>query len=171
MTPRRPHTHGAPGRRGLTMIEAVISLIVISVLGLAALRAFSAATLTRALAHDRARGVALAHDLLAEVAAAPYGEPMAKASELDERLTLATVGDYHGWSASPPVALDGAALAPGLWRREVTVQQVELDGVTPAAAATGVVRVSVRVLKGDRLVATAQALRTAAWGRAAGAGP
>lgn len=159
---RRPHRD-----RGLTMIEAVISLVVISVLGVAALRAFSASALTRGLALERARGVALANDLLAEITAAPYGEPpQTKPEEVADRTGFATVGQYNGWESSPPVARDGAPLAPAPWRRFVTVQPVQLDGVTPAAAATGVVRISVRVFKGDRLVASEEALRSAAWDQA-----
>lgn len=173
MTRRAPQNrpHGPLHHRGLTMIETVISLIVISVLGVAALRAFSAATLTRALAHDRARGVALAHDLLAEIAAAPYGEPPeTKPENVSDRIAFASVGDYNGWEAMPPVARDGAPVAPAPWRRFVTVQPVQLDGATPAAAATGVVRISVRVFKGTRLIATEQTLRTAAWDAIAAGG-
>jgi type II secretory pathway pseudopilin PulG len=203
------------GHRGLTMIEAVVSLVIIATLGAAALRALSAAALTRALAHDRARGVALARDLLEEALAAPYGEPAppidgeageegaegeggvsqlqgaetffggllsAKAGAWtptastssttsttlsgegdQDRLAFDTVGDYDGWSSSPPIAPDGAPLAPAPWRREVTVRQVELDGATTAATASRLLRVTVRVFKGDRLVAEEEALRSAAW--------
>lgn len=157
--------------RGLTMIETVISLVIIASLGVASLRAFSAATLSRALAQDRARGVALARDLMAEIKAAPYGEPPQAASAAGDRLAFDTVGDYHGWSASPPLRPDGAQLAPAPWRREVTVRQVELDGVTAAAAATGLLRITVRVLKGDRPVAIEDSLRTAAWDAVIGGGP
>lgn len=157
--------------RGLTMIETVISLIIVASLGVAALRAFSAATLSRALAQDRARGVALARDLMQEVAAAPYGEPPATPNAAENRLAFDTVGDYHGWSASPPLRSDGTPVAAVPWRREVIVRPVELDGATAAAAASGLLRITVRVLKAERLVATEVGLRSAAWDPAIGGGP
>src|SRR5690606_13061780 len=104
------------------------------------------------LAHDRARGVALARDLLDEAAAAPYGEPAAAADD-GNRLSFTIVGHYHGWSASPPVAPDGSPIASGAWRREIQVRQVGLDGTTAAAGATGLLRITALVYKGDRLVA------------------
>lgn len=162
----------ARGRhRGLTMIEAVVSLVIISVLGVAALRAFSAATVSRAMAQDRARGVALAGELLGEITALPYGDPTTPAAEQPNRSTFTTVGHYDGWSASPPIARNGTILAPAVWRREATVMQVELDGVTETAAATGMVRIIVRVFKGDRLVATQEALRSSAWDTVSGGAP
>lgn len=159
------------GHHGLTLIEAVVSLVIISVMGVAALRALSAATLSRALAGDRARGVILAEDLMQEILAAPYGvPPNGEIVHPETRLTFDDIGDYHAWSSSPPTAPDGKALAPAGWRREVSVKTVQPADPAAEAAGTGLARIRVRVYKGDSLVASAQALRAEAWDTAVAEG-
>ncbi|MFG0284594.1 MAG: prepilin-type N-terminal cleavage/methylation domain-containing protein [Phycisphaerales bacterium JB039] len=157
--------------RGLTLIETVASLAIISVLGLAALRALGAAALSRALAEDRARAATLAHDLLEEILAKPYGLPPAVAPTDPTRLAFDDIGDYHGWSASPPVAPDGATLAPAPWRREATVQPVQTSDPAALQAGSRLAVITVRIFKGERLMETRTAMRSAAWDVATGAAP
>jgi hypothetical protein len=136
------------------------------------MRTLAAATLSRGLAQDRARGVALSTDLLQEILAAPFAAVPAVVTPSPDRSTFDDIGDYYGWSASPPQRPDGAPIAPASWRREVTLTSVNPANPQAAQAGSNLVRVTVRVWKGTRLVATADALRSAAWDTAIeGGGP
>ena len=126
------HT-GAPSsrRRGLTLVEAVVSVAIVGVMLTAALYALGGVAKARRVQIDDREGRNLAQQLLSEILQAAYTDPEFPESlgfglEPDEswhtRADFDDVDDYAFWKASPPQAKDGAAL-PGYegWRRAARV--------------------------------------------------
>lgn len=162
----------SPSRRGFTLVEAVTASIIVGILAGATLSAVSAAGKTWKLTGDRARARQLAGDLLAEVCAQSYAHPGATTLGLDpgelngaDRSAFDDVDDYAGLMESPPKDRYGADIAGTAgWTRTTDVQWVsQADLTTPQASETSVKLVTVKVLKGDRVLAKACAIRTAAW--------
>jgi len=118
----------AISRRGLSMIEVVISTALISVVLVGALNAVGQSAKTSEATHTSAMSAWLADDLMAEMMAAPaaFTGVMARGPESDEvgrsRSVFDDLSDYHGWTASPPQQMDGAVI-PGTtgWTRSANV--------------------------------------------------
>jgi type II secretory pathway pseudopilin PulG len=166
----RPWTASTSGYgAGFTVIEAVISTIIVAIMLVAALGTVGASRLVQQETSLADRGRLLAESLLAEIMQQQYqdpNEPVVFGSEADEatatRVDFDDVDDYHGWSAGPPVAKDGTALtiAPG-WTRNVAV--VWVDPQNPATIETtesGVKRITVTARCNNVTHATLVALRT-----------
>ncbi len=151
-----------------TIVEAVISTIIVAVMFVAALNTVGASRLTQHRASLVSRGQLLAEALLAEILRQSYQEPAdtpvfgREAGELaTSRTNYDDVDDYHGWSATPPTAKDGTTLANSTgWQQTVTVEWV--DPVVPtqtAATESGVKRITVTVAYNAVPQATLVALR------------
>lgn len=165
--------HGTPGRRAFTLIEAALSVLIVGIMLTAALRTLSATRRADALFASRARGLALAEDLMAEILEHPYEDPGGLSFGLEtgevatDRTTFDDVDDYHGWTSSPPVSRDGDPIdgATG-FTRSVTVERVRRsDPSLTVASDRGVKRITVTVLRGEAQVARLTAWRTRAWAR------
>lgn len=140
-------------RGGFTLVEAMFSMLIVSVMTVAVLNTLgSAATADRVHAAERRRP-ALAMELMAEVLATSYvdGSDPVFGPETGEagtsRADFDDVDDYHGWSSSPPEQRDGTAIS-GLtgWTRAVTVQYVSpTDVETTVGANQGLKRITVTV--------------------------
>ncbi len=135
-TVRRGCAHGldadAHRRRGLTLIEAAISVILVATLLVGAVGVMGSVARARQLQGARCRRVALAQALMAEVCQAHYVDPDFGSNfgtEFGEwggtRADFDDVDDYAGWSASPPQTKDGTDLAGyDGWTRQVAVHYV-----------------------------------------------
>ena len=167
-----PSSRTAPKRRsGLTMVEVVVSMVIVAVLLAAALNTVGAVAMSRRTVTDRARAGGLAEDLMAEILDQAYEDPQSAPGtiglEADEvangnRALWDDVDDYNGWSASPPQQKAGTIIA-GFeeWTRRVSVARVQLVNPTQTAGSdTGVKRITVTVLHGDKEAARLVALRT-----------
>jgi len=131
---RRPNRASA-----FTLIEAIISTIIVAVMFVAALNTVGAARLTQYQASLVSRGRLLAEALLSEILRQAYrdpdGTPVFGREANESSATRATwddVDDYDQLSETPPVAQDGTVLtiATG-WRRTTQVEWV--DPANPAA--------------------------------------
>jgi len=159
----------AAARRGFTMAEAAVAMVIVSVLLVAALRAVSASALTQYKAAERATGLALARGLMAEIVALYYQEPSgtpAFGRETGETATNRSnyddVDDYNGWNQSPPQDKGGAVI-PGLtgWTQIVSVAWVQWNDTTVTSSTeTGVKRITVTIQHNSRTVATLTGIRT-----------
>lgn len=139
-------------RRGLTLVEAVISIAIVGVMLVAALNTLGATVRARQLQGRWSQGAALAPQLMAEILQASYEEPQAGSFTLDDgegglleiptplppltpqfgpefgeddgtRVNFNDVDDYEGWQGKPPQAKDGTPLdGYAEWQREVWVQ-------------------------------------------------
>lgn len=159
------------GRRGLTLVEMVISIAIVGVMLVAALNTVGAAKLGAQTTGDHAKGTLLAQQLMAEILRQSYEEQVdtvAFGREMSEssmsRANFDDVDDYDGWSASPPQYLDGSVI-PDLagWGRQVSVTWGDPSNLKQAAVVeTDVKLITVTVTHDDRVVGSLNAIRTAA---------
>ncbi len=135
-----------------TLVEAVISTVVVAVMFAVALQTVGASRITQQKASLVSQGQTLAESLLAEILQQNYQEPGStyvfgrEAGESDTiRTAYDDVDDYQGWTESPPVAKDGTALPNSAnWRRTVTVEWVHpLDPQQVQGSESGAKRITV----------------------------
>lgn len=159
-------------RAGFSLVEVIISVIIIAGLMVAVLNTVGATAVTRTLDADRAKGQALAYDLLDEVLQADYEDAVAGIGSFGvgadeagaDRSLFDDVDDYDGWESTPPMQKDGSAI-DGFdgWTRRVDVVWCEPSAPdTSSNSDTRLKRITVTVTVGDRVIATVTALRGAA---------
>ena len=115
-------------RRGMTLIEAVISMMIVAVMMVAALQTVGTTARHRQAQASLRRGPALARDLISEIlpnryvdadAGAVFGPETGEAVS-GNRAGFDDVDDYHGWAESTIQAKDGTALSDlAGWSRSV----------------------------------------------------
>lgn len=159
-------------RGGFTLIEAVMSMLIVGLMLVAALNTVGASKLSQARNTERVRGPLLAQDLMAEILSQNYEEPVdtvgfgrESGESGGDRADWDDVDDYDGWSKSPPQKKDGTVM-PDLqgWGREVTVTWANaFTPDSPSVAATDLKRIDVKVTYQGRTVATISALRSYVW--------
>ncbi len=158
-------------RRAITLVESVISIMLVGVLMVSALDTVGAARLGQLKTGDRREGGFLAAQLMAEILEKEYREPGSKAASLGRdsgesgstRTLYDDVDDYHLWSASPPQDAAGVVI-PGMtgWSRYVTVDWVLLsDPQVIQGGNTDLKRITVAVEHDNRVVAKLVALKSA----------
>lgn len=152
-----------------TIVEAVISTIIVAVMLVAALSTVGASRLTEHKASLAHQGRLLAESLMAEVLRCDYEDPNGAAvfgREAGESATTRTdfddVDDYDGWSSSPPRTKTGTQLSSTTdWTRTVTVVWIDpMDPSVVKAAETGAKRVTITASYNDVPQATLVALKT-----------
>jgi hypothetical protein len=160
-----------PGwRRGLSLVEAVISVAIVGGMMVVALNAAGAAAVTSYRASAQLRGMALAQELMSEILMQDYGDPVqggfgrgADETGGPGRSPFDDVDDYHGWTEAPPQERDGTPVAGfGDWQREVEVRWVNPANVALVRSfESGVKRITVSVRHRQVPVVRLVALRTA----------
>jgi type II secretory pathway pseudopilin PulG len=121
----------------LTIVEAAVSVVIVAVLLVAALRTLGASARARGVQAAQCQGPALARLLMAEIRQARYADDVVPNGPLGpengevnvkDRTLFDDVDDYNGFSEESPRARDGSPL-PGLsdWHRDVTVAWVRPD--------------------------------------------
>ncbi len=159
--------HRSPA--AFTIVEAVISTIIVAVMFVAALNTVGASRMTQYRASQINRGQLLARLLTAEVMRQSYKDPDGTpvfGREANESASPRTnwddVDDYDGLSETPPVARDGTALANSTgWKWTVKVEWV--DPADPSVVKTtesSAKRITVTVSYKDVPQAPAVVVRT-----------
>lgn len=160
--------------RGMTLIETVVSVAVVSVLLAGALNTAGAAAATRHLRDERLLAETLCDELMAEILARPYLDPDsglngtgpgAGEDGTSDRLARDDVDDFNGWKASPPITREGKAIAgaDGL-TRSVFVFKYSGSSSTDLFKLAGEVKiVVVRVSRGDKVLAERARVRAPCW--------
>jgi len=172
MTPATHHGQLVSQRRpALTLLEAVVSIAIVGVMLVAALNTLGAAKSGMQKVDDRRRAALLAQQLMSEILAQAYKEPVDAAlfgleagEAATSRANYDDVDDYHGWAASPPQYKDGTVM-PDLtgWKCTVTVEYVNpADPNTTSLADLGAKRVTITVTRNDLPIASQVGIRTAA---------
>lgn len=151
----------------------------------AVLTAVGAAAVSRSKTMERIQGSALAERLMGEILASKFQgatppPPLVTAqinilgitvnvttpSADPSRSSFDSVDDYHGWSASPPLARDGTVI-PGYtgWAQSVLVEYVPPTGPNAAASGTptNLRRITVVITRDGREICRMMALRSSAW--------
>jgi type II secretory pathway pseudopilin PulG len=156
-------------RPALTLVEIVVSTMIVGVLMVAVLNTLGGATSSSESAGNRAVALGLADDLTAEILKAKYVDPGTSpvfGPESGEsgtsRAAFNDVDDYNAWSEQPPQAKDGTAMTDRTdWKRRVTVEWVKVSDPTQTSTTeTGIKRIRVDVdFKGTNVLEQT-ALRT-----------
>ena len=158
-------------RPGFTLVEAVISMLIVGLMLVAALGTLGASARARHVQTSSSSGFTLARGLLTEVLQAAYEDPEDPGGGISQdsgesggdRGDFDDVDDYDGWTGSPPEHEDGSLLADASgWQRQVTVTYA--NPVTLAAAGTtsdtGLKLITVTATGPTGEVTTLQALRS-----------
>lgn len=168
-----PRTSTTPAhRRGITLVEVVLSSLVLSFVATGAVRLLVAVVDRREASVRDTTGAQLAEQLLAEAMARPFESPAASRNGEFGRSAAEGVAsgwgvfddcdDFDGWTASPPESGDGTAIG-GLdgWTRRAGVDWVTTaDLNTAAVGPTDVKRITVVAEYQGRPVATRVGYRT-----------
>lgn len=157
---------------GVTLIEAVMSMLIVGLMLVAALNTVGASRVTQSRSTEQTIGPMLADELMAEILNQNYEEPddpVQVGRELNEaassRQNWDDVDDYGGWSSSPPKKKDGTVI-PGLdgWQRSVSICFVQSSALNyKSAVDTGIKRIDISVKYNGRLVTRLSSLRTNGW--------
>lgn len=140
------------GQKAFTLVEAVISILIIGVMLVAALGTVGASRLGQYKNSQQSRGKLLAQALMDEILQQHYKEPDGTpvfGLELNESSTSRSnyddVDDYHNWSASPPQNKDETEVSDSTgFQRNVSVQWVNPANLEEVSVIeTGVKRITV----------------------------
>ncbi len=135
---------GSGPQRGMTLIEMVLAIVIVSV-GLAGvLLAFSTVTRGSADPLVTQQMLAIAEEMLAEVELKPYAAAANAAPAVCARNTYNDVLDYNGYATIGQICnIDGAPIASlAGYSIQVVVQPATLSGVAAA------LRIDVTVIHG-----------------------
>lgn len=167
-------THHNLARRGLSLVEATISMVIVSVVIAGALHVHAAASTNSLIATRSLEGRRLARMLLDEIRQCRYEEPEAGVTaafglEGESTATRASwddVDDYHGFSESGGGKLTGKSGAEiegtAGWAWTVSVKWVSpADTTLTSVTETGLKRVTVIVTAPSGETTVVQGLRSA----------
>ncbi|MHC5113201.1 MAG: carbohydrate binding domain-containing protein [Planctomycetota bacterium] len=143
-------------RRAFSLIEAVISIALVSIVLVAALSTVGATARTRSIQTAHQQRDVLARQLMAEILRAAYTDPEVAGSDAgreidepaDDRTQWDDVDDYDGLSNQPPREPDGTLMSQfEAWTRAAAVQNVNPASPDEISApgGTGLKRVTVTV--------------------------
>lgn len=156
-------------RNGLSLVEVVISTLLVGLVLVAAMKTVGAVFKTRNIVVELQVGPALARDLMSEVLQDAFTDPEAPDGPIgtetgesgSNRDTFDDVDDYNGWNSSSPVNSDGTPLGYGVgWQRQVSVSFVNPDTMTISGSDTGLKLVTVTVTSPSGSPTVVQALRS-----------
>jgi MSHA pilin protein MshD len=141
-------------RRALTLVEVVVSTLIVGLMTVAALDGLGSTTRSSESAGNRGIALGLADELMAEILVKPYRDPNGAAvfglepGEVAPRVNFDDVDDFNGWNQLPPKDPDGTTKPDrAKYRRRVTVERVVPANPTQVTAGTdqGVKRIRVTV--------------------------
>lgn len=161
--PRTRHWRG-----GLTLVEAMISIVVVAIMMTSAVGMLGSTVRTRKVQMGLMQAPALAAELMSEIMAVRYYDPDDTTNwgrELGEstatREAFDDLDDYDGYTSSPPKDKRGLVI-PGCsgWTESVTVRKASLsDPMVTSGSATGLRRITVTITDDRGAVTTLVALR------------
>jgi len=160
-------------RLGFTLVESLISVVVVGVMLVAALSTVAVASRAEYQSSERRKGLALAQMLMAEILQQAYGDPayppgswgLGEDEKTGDRSRFDDVDDYDRWEAEPPQNKDGSVIG---WARDYA-QAVSVAWADPNAPAvlrgseTGLKRIQVTIRHAGRTVARLTGYRSWAW--------
>lgn len=155
--------------RAFTLVETVISIVLVSVLLVAALTAAGASARFRQSTSSRDFASLLASDLTEEMAGKLYGSTtggsILTTTLAGNRSTTTNIDQYNGLTESPPVTWAGTAVSGATgWTRSTVVERVLVKSPdTITTDETGIKRVTITVSRGTTVFARVRFIRSYAW--------
>lgn len=169
-TPHDHRVHPRSRARAFSLIECLISSVVVAMMLVAALNASGASAVRRASTLDSVRGDQLAALLMAEIMSREYEDPDSSYSSWwdsgessADRQTYDDIDDYDGYTQSPPALADGTPIPDSTgWEWSVNVRWAVSawpDSEYSPWSETGLKRVTITVSHSGRPRATLVAMR------------
>jgi prepilin-type N-terminal cleavage/methylation domain-containing protein len=166
----RPAAHSARAgaRRGFSLLEAVIAMVLVGLVLVAAFHVLGGTTQSTHLTAQYGTGLLLAEQLLAEVLACDYADPDQTpvfGPEPGEsgagRNGFDDVDDYHDWSGTPTAATGASLNGFDGWTRAVEVAYADPnDFLDTVGSDRGIKRITVTASYGGKTMAELVAYRT-----------
>ena len=160
---------GIRAKRAFTMVECVMSLVLVSGLMVVSLNTVGASTVSQSRTGDRAIGQLLAMELMTEILQQPYEDPTETTAfglETLDGLSVTRIGfddvdDYQNLSMLPQ-SKNGTTYAEYVgWTLTVAVTRVDLSNHSlTRTIETGVKKIEVTAKRGQITVASMVALKT-----------
>ncbi len=128
------HNGGMASRAGISLIEVVVSTVIVAFVITAAMQTVANAVTARSRTYELQLGPSLARGLMGEITKNPYSDPDTLSSSIgtetgegiNNRADFDDVDDFDGWSSASPVKPDGTAIPVGAgWQRSVSVSFLE----------------------------------------------
>lgn len=159
-------------RTGITLVESVVSVIIVGVMLVTALNTVAMARKEQRSVSDRGLGKQLAMGLMNEILCQAYmntngvdvfGLEPGKSNA--NRSQFTDVDDYNGWTESPPQDRSGNPLSGTTgWTRSVSVVWADPRTWQPSTFTnTGLKMITVNCLRNGVQIASVVAYRSAAW--------
>lgn len=163
-----------PRSRGLTLVEAVISVVVVGLMLAASLRAGAMVAATQLDTRDRGLAQRLAASMAVELRATGFGGENTSFRDFwdhgDTRESYVSMDEYHGWASQPPRDLSGTVVVGAdRLKRLVEVSWFDLDQNAKSDIPTRYKLATVRVMRGSQTLAELEVMRSVS-GAAAFAG-
>ena len=152
--PATPRRATARRRRGFSLIEALVSAVIVALMLVASLNLLGSAAKSRASDNDRRVALMLAQQLMSEIQQQQYKDEdllaLVFGPEVFEsngtRSAFDDVDDYNNFMDKPIALRDGTPLIGyGAWKRKAKVMWVSPTTLAEAASDTGLVLIEVRV--------------------------
>ena len=156
-------------RNGMTLVEVMISTLLVGMVLVAAMNTVGGVFKTRNVAAELEVGPALARNLMSEVLQNAFTDPEDPNDPIGNdsgesngsREDFDDVDDFDGWDESSPENADKSPLGYGDgWQRQVAVAFVNPDTMTPAGSDTGLKLITVTVTPPTGSPTIFQALRS-----------
>lgn len=141
---------GGPLRRGFTLIEAMLSVVIVGTGVLGAMQLFANCTAQNREATHMSAAMFLANNVQELMAELPFSDPSGTGTGREEAGQPISVwddlDDFNGHSAQPPLDANREPIA-GMadFRQVISVASVDPNGPSLNAAGTDAARVTVRV--------------------------
>jgi prepilin-type N-terminal cleavage/methylation domain-containing protein len=156
--------------RGLSLIEVVVSTLIVGVMLVVALNTLGAVFRSQRSNAARLTGPGLAHELMGEILSLPYEDPEEPGEQIgldsgesgSDRADFDDVDDYADWNGQKPENKDGVE-HPGYdnWEVDVRVNWVQVNVVTTTLSSeSGLKLITVTVTDPDGQVTRIHALRS-----------
>jgi hypothetical protein len=163
------HIRQLRSRAAFTLVEAVMSMLVISILLVCSMRVAGACGKMQYKAAEVASGRVLADGLLNDIRALNYEEPngtpafgIESGESSSSKVNYDDVDDFSNWVETPPQDKDGSAISNLTgWKRSVAIDRVNPSNLASVVTSeTGVKRITVTVYHNGLQVAQRTAFRT-----------
>ena len=158
-----------PRRRGFTLIEASLTIVIVGVGIVSTFELFATLTRQNAASARSTSAMFLANNVQEMLADLPFNDPSGAGFGLEETggvTTFDDIDDFHNWKSDPNAPLDSLrAELPDLknFAQRVTVSHVSVDAPTSNQLGTEAARITVRVFYGWTPTNPGQELYKLSW--------